>query len=125
MSDRLVGLVWSNFPGKGADLNIFQAIAEAANDQGNVYIAMSPLAAAARITLATACPAIRRLRSARWVIASPILGQGQCLAYQINIPKLERSARRDNDPDVPESDAILAARKASARRTRKYGAPSA
>lgn len=120
MSDKLLVQVWSNFPGNGADLRVFMAIAEAADDHGSVYCAMAPLAAAARITVATAQPAIQRLRRDRWIVASAILGRGRSLAYQINLAKLERSVRPDNDPDIPLCDAARAARTVRARRTKKH-----
>lgn len=123
MSDELVVKVWRHYPGKGSDLAIFQAIAEAANEQGTLHIAQAVLAAAARITVKSAYPAIQRLRRDRWIVASPILGRGRCLSYAINIPKLERSVRLDRDPNIPKSEAILAAEKAYKRRTRIWGVP--
>jgi hypothetical protein len=37
MSERLLQRVWTNFPGGGSRLQVLQAIAEAANEQGNCY----------------------------------------------------------------------------------------
>lgn len=122
MSSELVISVFARYPGSGADLNFFQALAERANPQGNCAVTLAELAAAARISLPSAGLSMRRLRRERWIVTSQVPGYGRCLTYQINLPKLARSIRPDCDPDVPQNDAVVAARKAAERRAKKYAA---
>ena len=93
MSDRLLLKVWGRCSEGGSPLALLQAIAEAANEQGNCYLPVADLAAAARMSRENAFRALRRLKADRWVITSRILGQGGTLVFQVNEPKLGRSAR--------------------------------
>jgi hypothetical protein len=48
MSDGLIWLTWTNFPGKGSELAVLMAIAEACNSHGNGHCHIAELAGAAR-----------------------------------------------------------------------------
>ena len=100
MSDRLLLQVWTKCTEGSSALGLFQAIAESANEQGNCYLPIAYLAAAARMSRKNAFRALRRLREDRWIVTSRILGQGGRLVIQINLPKLARSARPTHDEVV-------------------------
>ncbi len=124
MSASFVTTVFARYPGRGASLTVFLALAETANDLGNCYVTLAELAAAARVSRATVGLAVRKLRAGGWVVTSRVFGQGRCLAYQINLAKLKRSVRPQHDPDRIATDAIRAARRAAERRAQKYPATS-
>ena len=115
MSEKLLQRVWTNFPGGGSRLQILQAVAEAANEQGNCYPSLAQLAAAARMSRSNAWRALKRLRQERWIVADRVLGRGGVLILQLNLPKLGRSLR---DSPTPEGAA------AAKRLTRACGEPS-
>lgn len=123
MGREFVISTWENFPGSGSKLTVLMAIAEAANQAGNTYLAMAEIAGAARVSKSAVEKAVRWLRAERWLVAAPIMGRGNLLAYQLNLPKLQRSVRPDCDPNKTLSDDVRAARKARERRSRKYGTP--
>jgi hypothetical protein len=100
MSEKLLRLVWTNFPGGGSRLLVLQAVAEAANDQGNCYPSLAQLALAARTSRSNVWRALKRLRQERWVVADRILGRNGVLVLQINLPKLARSTRLESRKPV-------------------------
>lgn len=93
MSEKLTHQVWTNFPEGGSRLQVLQAIAEAANDQGNCYPALSQLAILARMSRSNVWRSLKRLRKDRWIVTDRVLGRGGVLIIQINLPKLGRSCR--------------------------------
>jgi hypothetical protein len=93
MSDKMLLTVWRNCPVGGSALLLLAALAEACNEQGNCYVKLADLAAAARISRKSATLATKLLRDERWIVSSRISGQGGKLVYQLNIPKLNRSQR--------------------------------
>jgi CTP-dependent riboflavin kinase len=101
MSEKLLQLVWRNFPEGGSRLQVLQAVAEAANEQGNCYPSLAHLAVAARMSRSSAWRALKRLRRERWIVTDRILGRGGVLILQINVPKLGRSCREDEDHSTP------------------------
>jgi hypothetical protein len=100
MSERLLRLVWTNFPGGGSRLQVLQAVAEAANEQGNCYPSLAQLSLAARMSRSNAWRALKRLRQDRWIVADRILGRRGVLVLQINLPKLDRSTRLESRKSV-------------------------
>lgn len=97
MSANLILAVWAHYPGGGAELNVLQSIAEASNEQGNCYLSVSELAAGARLSRSSALRAIRKLRSARYIVSSRILGRGGKQINQVNLPLLRRCERPGAD----------------------------
>ena len=93
MSEKLLRLVWTNFPAGGSRLQVLQAIAEAANEQGNCYPSLTRLALGARMSRSSTWRALRRLRRERWIVTDRVLGRGGVLILQINLPKLAKSGR--------------------------------
>jgi hypothetical protein len=103
MSDRLLLMVRKQYPEGGVGLNLLEAIAEAANEDGNCYLTMGHLAALARITRGATLTNIAKLRDARWIVTDRIMGKGSKLIYQLNIAKLQRSSRPNVNPDTIRS----------------------
>ena len=112
-------LVWDLFPGGGSQPQILVAAAEHANDQGNTYAPMGKMADSARMSRQSANTALQKLRSERWLIACRVLGQGNVLAYQINISKLQRAIRADKDPDATTSNDVARAAHTVRERVRR------
>ena len=83
MSEKLTHQVWTNFPEGGSRLQVLQAIAEAANDQGNCYPALSQLAILARMSRSNVWRSLKRLRKDRWIVTDRVLGRGGVLIIQI------------------------------------------
>ena len=93
MSNQLIYMAWTNFPGKGSKLNILMAIAEASNWRGSCHPHIAELAGISRLSKSTVFVAIKQLRRDRWIFTDRITGQGGHLIFQINLPKLQRSIR--------------------------------
>lgn len=89
-------LVFAKFPGGGSKLNVLQALAEFANEEGNCYVQIRRLAGAARLTRTQAQISMQWLRTHKWVISGKVRVIGSPLSYQINIPKLQRAERGDD-----------------------------
>ena len=106
MSAALLQLVWERYPQPGARLNVLQAIAEAANEQGNCYVTVTQIGAAARLSRSAAQRAVNQLRDERWIVTSRMLGQGARLVYQLNLPKLTRSCRDGVDPAAMQAQRL-------------------
>jgi hypothetical protein len=107
MSDKLILQVWKNFPVSGASLNVLQAIAEAASDQGSVYLSMAQLASLSRLSVSTTFAAVKALRKDRWIVTSRIMGHGGKLIYQLHLSKLESSIRPVLEENLIKSQRIL------------------
>src|SRR4051794_16945301 len=112
-------MVWRNFPGNGAKLNVLQAIAEMANEAGNFYASMQTLAERSRVSPSTVFVAVKALRRDRWIVTDRFLGQGGVLVFQLNLPKLDRANRLLAGFDLAESDAARACQKAKKLRERR------
>lgn len=97
MSEKVMQLVWTHFPGGGSRLQVLQAVAEAANEQGNCYPSLAQLALAARMSRSSTWRALMCLRQERWIVTDRVLGRGGVLILQINLPKLSRSRREDEE----------------------------
>lgn len=69
--------VWTNFPDGDSRLQVLQAIAEAANEQGNCYPSLAQLAFAARMSRSSVWRALKRLRRERWIVTDRVLGRGR------------------------------------------------
>jgi DNA-binding IclR family transcriptional regulator len=107
MSDKLILQVWKNFPVSGASLNVLQAIAEVASDQGSVCLSMAQLASLSRLSVSTIFAAVKALRKDRWVVTDRIMGRGGVLIYQINLRLLERSIRPVREENLTVSERKL------------------
>jgi hypothetical protein len=95
MSDGLVLLTWSNYPGRSSKLAVLTAIAEGCNSQGHCHPHIAELAGISRLSRSTVFIAIKALRKDRWIFTDRVTGQGGFLIFQINVPKLRRSTRFD------------------------------
>jgi hypothetical protein len=93
MSDGLIWLTWTNFPGKGSRLAVLTAIAEVCNPHGTGHRHIAELAGMSRLSPSTVFVAIKALRRDRWILTDRVTGQGGTLIFQINVPKLSRSVR--------------------------------
>ena len=69
-------------------MQVLQAVAEAANEQGNCYPSLAQFAAAARMSRSNAWRTLKHLRQERWIVTNRILGRGGVLILQINLQKL-------------------------------------
>ena len=97
MSERLARLVWTNFPGGGSRLPVLQAVAEAANEQGKL-LSLARAACIGGPDVTKQC--LARLEASakeRWIVTDRVLGRGGVLILQINLPKLSRSRREDEE----------------------------
>jgi DNA-binding IclR family transcriptional regulator len=88
-------------------LNVLQAIAEAAFDQGNVYLPMARLASLSRLSVSTTFAAVKALRKDRWLVTDRKLGRGGALIYQLNLRLLERSIRPVREEKLTKSQRIF------------------
>ena len=110
MSDELIWLAWTNFPGKGSKLAVLMAIAEACNSHGSGHLHIAELAGISRLSPSTVFVSIKALRKERWIFTDRITGQGGTLIFQLNVPKLGRSTRPDHRLYLPWINAVHAAR---------------
>ena len=99
-------------------MQVLQAVAEAANEQGNCYPSLAQFAAAARMSRSNAWRTLKHLRQERWIVTNRILGRGGVLILQINLQKLAGCTRLES-----QRSAVAVPAKRQIRQTRSIRRP--
>lgn len=89
MSHRIQKAVWDNAPFGGSRLLVMQALAEVADERGQVVVGFAYLARRSRVSRRAMIRAVQRLRQEEWILRSRKGGQGMVNAYVLNLKKLE------------------------------------